>query len=106
LNHESVHVARHAGCQGQHAELLLVAPVGGELAALAEIDHRVDPVPGFDDVEALLDLALRFRSRAHRHTKIVPLGCVKKLGQEERRSRGAAEVRPERTTAKMTSRSP
>ena len=60
LDHEGVHVDDRSleDVEGDHAEFLLVAPVGGELAALAVEDHRVDPVPGLDDVEALLDFTL------------------------------------------------
>jgi hypothetical protein len=49
--------------QGEHSELLLIAAVGRELAALAEEDDAVDAVPGLDQVQALLDLALQSRSR-------------------------------------------
>jgi len=38
---------------------LLVAAVGRELAALAEEDDVVDAVPGLDQVQALVDLALQ-----------------------------------------------
>ena len=60
MDHEGVDVDDRGleDMEGDHAEILLVAPVGGELAALTEEDHRVDPVPGLDDVEALFDLTL------------------------------------------------
>ena len=45
--------------QGEHPELLLVAAVGRELAALAEEDDAVDAVPRLDQVQALLNLALQ-----------------------------------------------
>jgi hypothetical protein len=42
----------------EHGDLLLVATVAGELAALAEEDDVVDAVPALDDVQAGIDLAL------------------------------------------------
>ena len=39
--------------------MLLVATVGRELAALAKEDDGVDAVPGLDQVQALVDLALQ-----------------------------------------------
>jgi len=37
--------------EGDHADFLLVSALGGELAAFAEEDDRVDPVPGLDEAQ-------------------------------------------------------
>ena len=60
LDHQGVDVDERGleDVQGEHPELLLVAAVGRELAALAEEDDVVDAVPAFDDVQAGVDLAL------------------------------------------------
>ena len=42
----------------ENGQFLLVTAMGGEFAALAEEDDVVGAVPAFDDIEALLDLAL------------------------------------------------
>jgi len=43
--------------QRQHCQLLLVAAVAGDLAALAEQDEVVGTVPVLDDVQTLVDFA-------------------------------------------------
>jgi hypothetical protein len=45
--------------QAQHGDLLILDPVGGELAAAAVEDEAVGAVPVLDDVEALVDLAAK-----------------------------------------------
>ncbi len=50
--------------QAGHAHLLLVGTVAADLGALAEVDDRVGPVEGFDDVQACADLSLDPSSRA------------------------------------------
>src|SRR6266540_3369707 len=45
--------------QAQHRQFLLVAAVGGDVAALAEEDDAVGPVPRLDHVQALVDFALQ-----------------------------------------------
>jgi hypothetical protein len=60
LDHERVDVDQSGleDVQGEHPELLLVAAVAGEFAALAVEDHGVDAVPRFDQVQAFVDFAL------------------------------------------------
>jgi len=54
---------RHQGgledVEGEHPELLLIAAVAGEFAALAVEDHGVDAVPRLDQVQAFVDFALQ-----------------------------------------------
>jgi hypothetical protein len=45
--------------QAQRGHLDLLAPVAGDLPALAVVDHRVRPIPGLHHVQALHDLALQ-----------------------------------------------
>lgn len=61
LKHQGVHVdqGRLQNPQAQHEHLLLVAPVRGDLPALAVGDHGVGAVGGLHDVQALLDLPLK-----------------------------------------------
>jgi hypothetical protein len=63
LDHERVDVDERClqDVQGEHPELLLVAAVGGELAALAVEDHGVDAVPRLDQGQAFVDLTLQLR---------------------------------------------
>src|SRR6266487_3594347 len=61
LDHQGVHVDERGlqDPQAQHAHLLLVAAVGGQVAALAVEDDRVGAVPRLDHVQALVDLPLK-----------------------------------------------
>lgn len=61
LDHEGVDVDQGGleDSQAQHGQFLLVAAVGGDVAAFAEEDDRVGAVPGLDDVKAFVDLALQ-----------------------------------------------
>jgi len=61
LEHEGVHVDQGGlqDPQAQHGRLLLVAAVGGDVAALAIEDHAVGAVPGLHDVQTLVDLPLQ-----------------------------------------------
>jgi hypothetical protein len=45
--------------EGEHPELLLIAAVAGEFAALAVEDHGVDAVPRLDQVRVFVDFALQ-----------------------------------------------
>jgi hypothetical protein len=45
--------------QADHGDLLLLAPVGGQLPGLAEEDVVVDPVVVLDDVQPGVDLPLQ-----------------------------------------------
>jgi len=80
LEHQSVDVD-HAvlqQVQGQHGCLLVLQPVGGDLATAAIEDEIVGAIPGFDHVQALMDLAPQFHPvqvtakecRAQRLTKL------------------------------------
>jgi len=59
LDHEGVHVD-HAvlqQVQAEHAQLLVLAPVAGHLAAAGEEDEVIGAVPLLDDVQPIVDLA-------------------------------------------------
>ena len=59
LQHQRIDVDQ-AGLQQvqrMHRRLLVVQPVAGDLAALAEEDEPVGGVPGLDDVQPLVDFA-------------------------------------------------
>ena len=63
LDHEGVDVDERQlnQMQTEHPDLLIVDPVGGHLAALAEEDEVVDVIPVLDDVETLVDLAAQLQ---------------------------------------------
>ena len=61
LQHQGIDVDQRSlqDPQGQYEELLLVAAVGLDVAALAVGEDAVRAVLGLDDVQAFLDLALQ-----------------------------------------------
>ena len=84
LDHEGVEV--HHGAlqdpQAQHRQFLLVAPVGRDVAALAEVDDGVSRVPRLGDVQARVDLALQLpvaEVAGHEQGPLRPAGLQHRL---------------------------
>lgn len=61
LDHQRVHEPEAAlqDLQAEHGQFLFLAPVGGQLAALAEVDVVLDAVVVLHDVEPCVDLPLQ-----------------------------------------------
>ena len=72
-----------------HRDLLVLQPITGHLASLAEEDEVVGAIPGFDDVQPLANFAAQ-----RRLAKIVAeedgLGRLAELGQQALRPGSAA----------------